>query len=124
MDKKKIFIIGGVIAVLGIGFYIWKLSNKSSGDPSGEPSGGSEAPADATATKSADAPADAPATSKAPLVTRKDKKKACGRKPLAGKKLKEWKQCVAEGGTSSFEGDFDAFQNDYIDFSGLDLDLN
>ena len=127
MDKKKIFIIGGAIAVLGIGFYMWNKSKNTTTDSSGVAEGtasGSETTADAPATKSADAPADSTATAKAPLTTRKEKKKACGRKPLLGKKLKEWKQCVAEGGIASFEGYSDGFQNEYLDFSGLDLDLN
>jgi hypothetical protein len=121
MDKKKILIIVGIVAVGGIGFYLWNKSKKTA-------EGGAEAPADAT-TKTADAPADAtksaetPAPSKAPLNTRKEKKKACGRKPLNKNKKAEWQKCVDAGGTASFEGDFDQWENDYMDFSGLNLDL-
>ena len=116
MDKKKILIIVGVVAVIGIGYYMYNKSKKSA---EGGAEGGAEAPADAT-TKSAEAPADATTTTaKAPLTTRKEKKKACGRKPLNKTKKAEWQKCVDAGGTASFEGsDFDQFENDYIDFEG------
>ena len=120
MDKKKIIIIVGVVAVVGIGLYMWNKSKKSA-------EGDAEAPTDAT--KSAEAPADAtksaeaPAPSKAPLNTRKEKKKACGRKPVLKKKKEEWQKCVDAGGTASFEGDFDQWQSDYMDFDGLNLGL-
>ena len=64
------------------------------------------------------APADATAPTKAPLTNRKEKKKACGRKPLNKTKKAEWQKCVDAGGTASFEGDFDSFEKDYIDFEG------
>ena len=115
MDKKKILIIVGVVAVVGIGLYMWNKSKKTA---EGGAEGGAEAPADATATKSAEAPADATATAKTPLTSRKDKKKACGRKPLNKKKKAEWQKCVDAGGTASFEGDFDSFEKDYMDFEG------
>ena len=115
MDKKKILIIVGVVAVIGIGYYMYNKSKKSA---EGGAEGGAEAPADAT-TKSAEAPADATTPAKAPLTTRKEKKKACGRKPLNKNKKAEWQKCVDAGGTASFEGsDFDQFENDYIDFEG------
>ena len=114
MDKKKILIIVGVVAVIGIGYYMYNKSKKSA---EGGAEGGAEAPADAT-TKSAEAPADATASTKAPLTNRKEKKKACGRKPLNKKKKAEWQKCVDAGGVASFEGDFDSFEKDYIDFEG------
>lgn len=115
MDKKKILIIVGVVAVIGIGYYMYNKSKKSA---EGGAEGGAEAPADAT-TKSAEAPADATTPAKAPLTTRKEKKKACGRKPLNKTKKAEWQKCVDAGGTASFEGsDFDQFENDYMDFEG------
>jgi hypothetical protein len=114
MDKKKILIIVGVVAVIGIGYYMYNKSKKTA---EGGAEGGAEAPADAT-TKSAEAPADATATAKTPLTSRKEKKQACGRKPLNKKKKAEWQKCVDAGGTASFEGDFDSFEKDYIDFEG------
>jgi hypothetical protein len=126
MDKKKIFIIGGVVLALGVGFYFWNKSKNAT--DSGGADGSAETPADATksAETPAESPADATATTKAPLTKRKDKRKACGRKPLNKKKEKytEWKACVDAGGVASFEGsDFDQWENDYMDFSGLNLDL-
>ena len=118
MDKKKILIIVGVVAVVGIGYYLWNKSKKTA-EIGAE--GNIQAPADST-TKTADAPADAP--TKKPIKGRKEKKKACGRKPLNKKKKEDWQKCVDAGGTDSFEGsDFDQFRNDYVDFSGLNLDL-
>ena len=120
MDKKKIFIIGGIVAVVGIAIYVLSKSKVST-----ENVGGTSADA---STKSADAPADAPADAtapaKEPLTKRKEKKRACGRKPLNKERKAEWQKCVDAGGTASFEGsDFDQFENDYMDFSGLDLDI-
>ena len=115
MDKKKILIIVGVVAVVGIGLYMW---NKSKKDTQGGLESGAETPTDETATKSAEATTETTESAKTPLTTRKEKKKACGRKPLTKKKKAEWQKCVDAGGTASFEGDFDDFQNDYIDFEG------
>ena len=116
MDKKKILIIGGVIAVVGIAIFMLSKTKVSTEDVG-------ETSADAS-TKSADAPADAPAPAKEPLTKRKEKKKACGRKPLNKEKKAEWQKCVDAGGVASFEGsDFDQWENDYMDFSGLNLDL-
>lgn len=116
MEKKNILIIVGIFAVAGIGYYLLSKS-KISPEDVGETS------ADAT-TKSSDAPTDATAPTKEPLKKRKEKKKACGRKPLNKQKRAEWQKCVDAGGTASFEGsDFDQWENDYMDFSGLNLDL-
>jgi hypothetical protein len=116
MDKKKIFIIGGIVAVVGIAIYMLSKSKVSTEDV-----GGTSADA---STKSADAPADETAPAKQPLEKRKEKKKACGRKPLNKEKKALWQKCVDAGGTASFEGsDFDEWENDYMDFVGLDLDL-
>jgi len=132
MDKKKILIIVGVVAVAGIGFYLWNKSKKTAETGGAEGGAETKAPADAE-TKSADA-SEPTATAKKSLTKRKDKKKACGRKPLNKKKIAEWQKCVDAGGTASFEGDdysnvisenfdlfagdFDGWQNDYIDFEG------
>ena len=118
MDKKKILIIVGVITVIGIGLFMWNKSKNKTGGAEGSVDGGSESSADSTATKSVEPPTVETATSKAPLTTRKEKKQACGRKPLLKKKREEWQKCVDAGGIASFDGDFDGFQNDYIDFEG------
>jgi len=129
MDKKKILIIVGVVAVVGVGLYVWNKSKKDT-------QGGSETPADSTANKIAEATPEATPeateSAKAPLVSKKDKRKACGIEPkkitgiLTGgvaminfkKRKAKWQQCVDAGGKASFEGNFDDFQKDYIDFEG------
>jgi FtsZ-interacting cell division protein ZipA len=118
MDKKKILIIGGVIAVVGIAIFMLNKSKKSAKNVD-------ETPADVTPTgASAPTDADATAPAKEPLTKRKEKKRACGRKPLNKERKAEWQKCVDAGGTASFEGsDFDQFEDDYMDFIGLDLDL-
>jgi hypothetical protein len=132
MDKKKI-IIGGVALLLiaGIGYYMWNKSKNSATEEGGAEAGseGATKPADSNTTKSAEAPTDATATAKTPLTTRKEKRKACGRKPLTNKKKRaEWQKCVDAGGTASFEGqyddydNFDDFENDYMDFQGSEVD--
>lgn len=75
-----------------------------------------------------------PIAEKKELVTRKEKRRACGIKPVfKGKKRDLWNKCVAEGGIASFDGDFDDFTNYYLDVQGqtfsefensLDLDLD
>jgi hypothetical protein len=135
MDKKKILIGLGILAAVGIGFYFW---NKSKNNVEGVSEDGSEdglgsglgsgsgrettIPANISTPYESD---DEPDTKPATLTTRKEKRKACGVRPLfKGKKRDLWQKCVDEGGIASFDGsDFTQFENDYIDFNGLDLDL-
>jgi LPXTG-motif cell wall-anchored protein len=131
MDKKKLLIIGGVLLVAGAGIYFWKkskdgTSSDSDDNSTGSKSDGSTKSTTATAPTTASAPVTettAPATeTTAPaktLNTRKEKRKACGRRPALKKKRTEWQQCVDAGGEASFEGDFDGFQRDYMDFQGV-----
>jgi hypothetical protein len=95
MNKKAVLVIG-IIAIAGIGYYLYSRRSTSTTETNlgdGSVSG--------DATKSASAP-------KMDL-TRKDKKQLCGRKPLLNKAKKEaWQRCVDAGGVaSSFDGDFD-----------------
>ena len=107
MDKKKILIGLGVVAVIGIAYYLYNKNKKDA--TSGESSDTTPTTSDATnTTKSAEAPI-------VPLEKRKEKRKACGRKPLNKQKRAEWQKCVDAGGSVSFEGDFDEFQEDYMD---------
>lgn len=129
MDKKKIFIGLGVIAVIGGIFYFYnKSKNAQTGNTGGQSTGGEN--------KSADTVTPAPTTetptepTKAPLESKKDRRKACGIEPkkitgiLTGgiaminfkKRKAKWQQCVDAGGKSGFEGDFDEFQESYMDF--------
>ena len=133
MDKKKLLIIGGVLLVAGAGIYFWKkskdgTSSDSDDNSEGSKSDGSTKSTTATSPTTASAPVTettAPATeTTAPaktLNTRKEKRKACGLKPLPIQKKKraEWQKCVDAGGEASFEGDFDEFERDYMDFQGV-----
>ena len=65
------------------------------------------------------APASETPTPVKTLNTRKEKRQACGLKPLLKKKRTEWQKCVDAGGEASFEGDFDEFERDYMDFQGV-----
>ena len=118
MDKKKIFIGLGIIAVIGGIFYFYnKSKNTQTGNTGGDTTGGDTTDGDTTGgeNKSADAVTPATETAKV-LTTRKEKKKACGRRPVLKKKRAEWQKCVDAGGTSGFEGDFDEFEETYMDF--------
>ena len=117
------------------------LKTKSAEETTDEPNklGKPNVKVDALAPKPALAPTTAPATATAltpvtapiivdtyyppTLITRKDKRKACGRRPILKKKRATWQQCVDAGGVASFEGYSNQWENDYMDFSGLDLDL-
>lgn len=107
MDKKKILIGLGVVAVIGIAYYLYNKNKKSAElkNASGDDTSGS-APAPTSENV---------ATTKATLETRKEKRKACGKRPLNKEKRAEWQKCVDAGGSVSFEGDFDEFQDDYMD---------
>jgi LPXTG-motif cell wall-anchored protein len=134
MDKKKIIIIAGIgLLVVGVGFYLWKKSKKNTeaGGETGGETGGTGATADAKLKSAEPTPEASVEAVKNSLTSRKDKRKACGRKPLLKKKLAEWNKCVQAGGKASFEGDYDEFEGDYDEFEGdydefegLDLDLN
>jgi|694.fasta_scaffold04443_14 hypothetical protein len=134
MDKKKIFIGLGIIAVIGGVYYFYnKSKNAQTGNTGGDTTGGDTTGGE---NKSADTVAPVPeaetptAPTKAPLESKKDKRKACGIEPkkitglLTGgvaminfkKRKAKWQQCVDAGGKSGFEGDFDEFEESYMDF--------
>jgi len=93
MNKKVILVIG-VIAVIGVGYYMWNQSKQAT--ETGDLGTGST---DGATTKSTSA--------NKPLETRKDKRKACGRKPIFNKEKRAlWEQCIASGGVASFDGDY------------------
>jgi hypothetical protein len=122
MDKKKILIIVGVVAVIGIGYYMY---NKSKKPAEGGAEGGAEAPTDAT-TKSAEAPADATATAqnikdlkgKEKRDFRKGTRDVCKEKYGKGKDYRDCQKRVKGGGVAFDGSDFDQFEKDYIDFEG------
>lgn len=91
--NKKVIVIVGIIAVVGIGYYLYNKSKASSSETGDLGTGAG----DGSTTKS---------TGK-PLETRKDKRKACGRKPLINKEKRAlYDQCIASGGVASFDGDY------------------
>ena len=133
--KKKNFIYGGIaLAVLGVGIYLYlnrqnKTTETSEAEKEEKPlfkkpeinikdkikeqlqkkprTPVSLSPtATPTATTIATIPKQAP--------------KNCGKKPsiFQSKKLKEWKQCIASGGVSSFNGELDDI---FANFSDFDL---
>jgi len=96
--NKKVILIVGVIAVIGVGYYMWNKS-KTSTDEMGDLGNLGAGATDGATTKSTSA--------NKPLETRKDKRKACGRKPLLNKEKRAlYDQCIASGGVASFDGDY------------------
>jgi hypothetical protein len=121
MDKKKIFIGLGIIAVIGGIYYFYnKSKNANTGNSGGaDTSDAGTTDAGTPATQGAGTPATESAVTtatKKALTSRKDKKKVCGRRPVNKTKRAEWQKCVDAGGTSSFQGDFDEFEESYLDF--------
>lgn len=117
MDKKKIIIIVGVLAIAGIGYYLYNKSKKASETKQEEEN------EDASTTQTINAQKKSTKTStsgtpKKELTSKKEKRKACGRKPLGKNKRAEWQKCVDAGGVASFEGDLDDFAQYYMDFQG------
>jgi hypothetical protein len=140
------YIIGGV-AVVGIGYYLWNKNKKSAEEkPSIDNKNTKDLSTDEVVTKVA---TDEGATN---VATDEDKTKivkltkdelnsklesGCGKKPKLKKNKDKYAKCrsdltaklksqglVAFDGSYSFVGsDFDQFRDDYVDFSGLNLDL-
>ena len=147
MNKKTIMYIVGGVAVIGIGYYLWNKNKKSAEEkPSIDNKNTKDLATDEGATK---VPTDEGATG---VATDEDKTKivkltkdelnsklesGCGKKPKLKKNKDKYAKCrsdltaklksqglVAFDGSYSFVGsDFDQFREDYIDFSGLNLDL-
>jgi len=130
--NKKVLIIGSIsLVVLGVGAYFIFRPKKGETSDSGstkmasaETSTEESAEATKESTSATSSTSTDTSTAKKPLSTRKEKRTACGKRPLGGKKLKEWKQCVAEGGKASFDGyDYDD-KMDYSMFEGVLTDID
>ena len=98
-------LIIGIIAIAGIGYYMYTKSKKATTDDTGTGATGTGATGAETPTTKSGAIV--------PLETRKDKKNACGRKPLNKKKREEWQKCVDSGGVASFDGDYDNLDDNF-----------
>lgn len=125
--NKKVLIIGAIALVgLGVGAYFIfrpKKEEKDSGDTK-MASAETSTEESSEETKETSSATTSTTTTKKPLTTRKEKRTACGKRPLGGKKLQEWKKCVAEGGKASFEGhDYDD-KMDYSMFDGVLTDID
>ena len=133
MYKKKILIIVGVIAVAGIGFYLWKKRKKStdekeSSDSVEKPTDESKSTSTDSTTPTSSAPKSAtPTTSTQPSVKKLTPQElearlqsGCGKKPLLKKNKVKYEQCrsnltakLRSQGLVSFDGSY-TFEN-FID---------
>ena len=128
MDKKKILIGVGLIALVGgISYYFY---NKSKNTDTGDTSGDSESTKSTSASQES-APAIETATATATDSStgtgikglkgsdrrdfRKDTRATCEEKYGKGKDYRECKRRVKKGGVP-FTGDFDEFEESYLDF--------
>lgn len=108
-------LIIGIIAIAGIGYYMYTKSKKESTDGTDVATDGTAGATSGT-TAGATSGAETSTTKSgaiASLETRKDKKQACGRRPLNKKKREEWQKCVDAGGVASFDGDYDNFDDNF-----------
>jgi|LakMenE18May11ns_1017448.scaffolds.fasta_scaffold9958642_14 hypothetical protein len=131
--NKKVLIIGA-ITLVGIGVGAYFIFRKPKKDKTSDSGGTKMASAETSTEESAEETKESTSatsststdtsTAKKPLTTRKEKRTACGKRPLGGKKLQEWKKCVAEGGKASFDGhDYDD-KMDYSMFEGVLTDID
>ena len=128
MDKKKILIGVGLIALVGgISYYFY---NKSKNTDTGDTSGDSESTKSTSASQES-APAIETATATATDSAtstgikglkgsdrrdfRKETRATCEEKYGKGKDYRECKRRVKKGGVP-FTGDFDEFEESYLDF--------
>lgn len=119
MNKKKILILIGVASIIGIGIYLFNKNKK----PSQMNTTDDAEVNSKTATDSANT-TDSPNTTKIADLKGKEKREfrkktrdICKEKYGKGKDYRQCKSRVKKGGVA-FIGDFDDFENDYIDFEG------
>jgi len=106
-------LIIGLIAVAGIGYYMYTKSKKESTDGADLGTTGTGATGTGTTETGTTETGTTKSGAIVPLETRKDKKQACGRRPLIKKKREEWQKCVDAGGVASFDGDYDNFDDNF-----------
>lgn len=130
MDKKKILIGVGLIALVGgISYYFYNKSKNSNTGNTDEDLGSTKSTS--ATNETSEAPASAPATETATDSStgtgikglkgsdrrdfRKDTRASCEEKFGKGKDYRECKRRVKKGGVP-FTGDFDEFEESYLDF--------
>lgn len=142
MNKKTIMYIVGGVAVIGIGYYLWNKNKKSTEEkPSIDNKNTKDLATDEGATNVETNVATDEDKTKIVKLTKDELnsklESGCGKKPKLKKNKDKYAKCrsdltaklksqglVAFDGSYSFVGsDFDQFRNDYVDFSGLNLDL-
>lgn len=127
MNKKKILILIGVASIIGIGIYLFNRNKKPSQmNTTDDAEVNSKKVTDSANTT------DSPNTTKIADVKgtnikelkgkekrefRKETRDICKEKYGKGKDYRQCKSRVKKGGVA-FIGDFDDFENDYIDFEG------
>lgn len=131
MEKKNLIYGGIALAVLGVGIYLYlnrqnKTAETSETDKEEKPL--IKKPEINISDKIKEQLQKEPKTPVSPsptatsttATTLKVTPKNCGKKPsvFQAKKLKEWKQCMASGGVSSFDGELDDI---FANFSDFDL---
>jgi|LakMenE18May11ns_1017448.scaffolds.fasta_scaffold9958642_15 hypothetical protein len=132
MEKKNLIYGGITLAVLGVGIYLY-LNRKKSETTETSGTDKEEKPLikkpeinisdkiKEQLQKEPKTPVSlSPTATSTTATTPKEAPKNCGKKPsiFQAKKLKEWKQCMASGGVSSFDGELDDI---FANFSDFDL---
>jgi hypothetical protein len=138
MKNKKLIIAVGLIALAGVGFYFWNRSKKSTDTDTDEKSVGGARTSGATNTSSGASDSESNSVTdesteqgssgtnikdlkgKEKREFRKETRDICAEKYGKGVFNKKYNDCKkrVKGGGVAFTGDFDDFQNDYIDFKG------
>lgn len=104
MEKKKIYIIVGVVAVIGVGYYLWNKSKKPTEEKEATDNTKREEATSLTASENKTTPApepepvpaSAPAPSPKKLTAQELELKLqseCGKKPLLKKNKTLWNNC-------------------------------
>jgi len=137
MEKKNLIYGGIALAVLGVGIYLY-LNRKKSETTETSGTDKEEKPLikkpeinisdkikeqlqkEPKTPVSPSQTATSTTATSTTATTPKQAPKNCGKKPsvFQAKKLKEWKQCMASGGVSSFDGELDDI---FANFSDFDL---
>lgn len=128
MKNKKVIIVVGLIALAGVGFYLWNKSKTGANSDSSENKVDGTRSSDASDSESNNVTDESTEggssgtnikdlKGKDKREFRKETRDICKEKYVRGKDYRQCKSRVKGGGVA-FTGDFDDFRNDYIDFKG------